>query len=68
MLRRYLLVDLSIDMSLQILIGLIYNVLYYSLILVKICLARHSSLKVLGVRYENLFARYTIVKWNEMCG
>jgi len=68
MLRRYLLVDLSIDMWLEILIGLMYNVLYYALILVKIWLARHSSLKVLSVRYENPFACYIIVKWNEMYG
>jgi uncharacterized membrane protein YccC len=68
MLRRYLLVDLSIDMWLEILIVLMYSVLYYSLILVKICMARNSSLKVLSVRYENPFARYIIVTWNEMYG
>ena len=43
-----------------------HNVLYYSLILVKFWLARHSSLNVLSVRYENPFARYIIVTWNDM--
>jgi hypothetical protein len=61
MLLRYLLVDLSIDMWLEILTVIMYRVLYYSLILVKILLYRQfieSSQCKIGKSFRTLYNCY----------